>query len=81
MSMSMSMSRFMRSAALLLLASIPLASAAAEASYGPESCRETSLARSTWPSDHGDSSRTKFTVGAGLPKGFDQKDVKVDLMP
>jgi hypothetical protein len=46
--------------------------------YDVRTCREKSLARSTWPSDHGDSSRTKYTVGAGLPKGpLNAADVKI----
>ena len=47
-------------------------------SYDPATCRERSLASSTWPSDHGDSSRTKFTVGAGFPKGdLNPEDLKI----
>lgn len=45
--------------------------------YDLSTCRNTSLARSTWPSDHGDSSRTKYTLGAGLPADFDPKDLKM----
>jgi hypothetical protein len=29
------------------------------------------LSKSTWPSDHHDSSRSKYTLNAGLPKDFD----------
>ena len=36
-----------------------------------------SLAKSTWPSDHADVSRSKFTLGAGLPSGFDPADLKI----
>lgn len=47
--------------------------------YSAASCRNNvSLAGSTWPSDHGDSSRTKFTVNAGLPRGkLDADELKV----
>jgi hypothetical protein len=46
--------------------------------YDPATCREKSLSSSTWPSDHGDSSRTKFTIGAGLPKGdLNPDDLKI----
>lgn len=47
--------------------------------YSPSTGRNNqSLSRSTWPSDHGDSSRTKFTVGAGLPRGqLDAEQLKV----
>lgn len=46
--------------------------------YHPATCREVSLSSSTWPSDHGDSSRSKFTVGAGFPKGnLDADSLKV----
>lgn len=45
--------------------------------YDPSTCRETSLRRgSTWPSDHGDSSRSKYTLGAGLPRNFSSDDLK-----
>ena len=36
-----------------------------------------SLASSSWPSDHADSSRSKFTIGAGLPMNFNPNDLKV----
>jgi hypothetical protein len=46
--------------------------------YDKKTCREKSLSSSTWPSDHGDSSRTKFTIGAGLPKGdLNPDDLKI----
>lgn len=45
--------------------------------YDKSTCRTTSLANSTWPSDHGDSSRTKYTIGAGLPANFNPADLKV----
>lgn len=34
-------------------------------------------ARSTWPADHADISRSKFALGAGLPKYFDPNKLKV----
>jgi hypothetical protein len=55
--------------AVALTASLVLSADPGSFKYDPATCRETSLSRSTWPLDHGDSSRTKFTVGAGLPKG------------
>ena len=40
-------------------------------SYDPSTGRGGSLASSTWPSDHGDNSRTKYTCNAGFPKEID----------
>lgn len=60
------------SAALFVL--LPLTNAL---EYDTSTCRNTALARSTWPSDHGDSSRAKYTIGAGLPAEFNESDVKV----
>jgi hypothetical protein len=38
------------------------------------------LADTPWPSDHGDSSRSKFTIGAGLPANVTASDLKrIDL--
>ena len=31
---------------------------------------------STWPSDHGDCSRSKYTLGAGLPANVTSEDIK-----
>lgn len=45
--------------------------------YDPATCRNAALMKSTWPSDHGDSSRSKFTYGAGLPKDIQSNDLKV----
>eukprot|EP00602_Paraphysomonas_sp_CaronLab_P009241 CAMPEP_0185035846 /NCGR_PEP_ID=MMETSP1103-20130426/27903_1 /TAXON_ID=36769 /ORGANISM="Paraphysomonas bandaiensis, Strain Caron Lab Isolate" /LENGTH=555 /DNA_ID=CAMNT_0027573117 /DNA_START=5 /DNA_END=1672 /DNA_ORIENTATION=+ len=50
--------------------------AEAELKYDPSTCRGVSLANSTWPNDHGDSSRTKYTLGAGLPRHFHASDLK-----
>ena len=33
--------------------------------YSDRTCRNSSLLDTPWPSDHGDSSRTKYTIGAG----------------
>lgn len=49
--------------------------------YDAATCRTSSLYPSTWPNDHGDSARTKFTVGAGLPAEFDASDLKVTKQP
>lgn len=58
--------------------SIDEVSVQAELAYHPATCRNVSLSSSTWPSDHGDSSRSKFTVGAGLPRGLlDADSLKV----
>jgi len=44
--------------------------------YDTATCRDKSLSGSTWPSDHGDSSRTKFTYGAGLPQELNPEEMK-----
>lgn len=45
--------------------------------YDTRTCRGTSLhPKSTWPSDHGDCSRSKYTIGAGLPKNVKPEDIK-----
>lgn len=44
--------------------------------YQTSTCREVSLGGSSWPSDHGDSSRSKFTFGAGLPRDVEASQVK-----
>ncbi len=36
-----------------------------------------SLMNSSWPADHGDVARSKFTLGAGLPKHFDPSKLRV----
>lgn len=36
-----------------------------------------SLADTSWPSDHGDVSRSKFTIGSGLPRDFDASKLQV----
>lgn len=43
--------------------------------------RWTHLSRSSWPSDHGDSSRSKYSLGHGLPKDFDPKNLRVLYQP
>lgn len=46
--------------------------------------RGASLDSSTWPSDHGDIARSKYTMGGGLPKDFkpeDLKSVNQDALP
>lgn len=37
-----------------------------------------SLMNSSWPADHGDVARSKFTLGAGLPKHFDPSKLRVN---
>ena len=37
------------------------------------------LLNSTWPSDHADVSRSKFTLNAGLPRGFHPQELKLTL--
>mmetsp|Transcript_3156 Transcript_3156/g.4892 ORF Transcript_3156/g.4892 Transcript_3156/m.4892 type:complete len:550 (-) Transcript_3156:135-1784(-) len=44
--------------------------------YDPSTCRDVSLINSTWPSDHGDSSRSKYTIGGGFPSDFDVQSIK-----
>ena len=39
----------------------------------------TSLFESTWPSDHGDISRSKYTLNAGLPADFKADELKTIL--
>jgi hypothetical protein len=38
-----------------------------------------SLADTSWPSDHGDVSRSKFTIGSGLPRDFDASKLQVSV--
>jgi len=45
--------------------------------YDKATMRDQSLMSSTWPSDHGDSSRTKYTYHAGLPADFDASRVSI----
>ena len=45
--------------------------------YDKSTGRDLSFAKSTWPSDHGDSSRSKYTYNAGLPKGFRPEELKI----
>jgi len=44
--------------------------------YDWRSGRNVNLLDSTWPSDHGDVSRSKYSIGAGLPKHFNASDLK-----
>mmetsp|Transcript_15492 Transcript_15492/g.29186 ORF Transcript_15492/g.29186 Transcript_15492/m.29186 type:complete len:559 (+) Transcript_15492:66-1742(+) len=45
--------------------------------YDERTCRGTSLhPKSTWPSDHGDCSRSKYTLGAGLPTHVTNENIK-----
>jgi hypothetical protein len=37
----------------------------------------SSLQTSTWPVDHGDTARSKYTFDAGLPAGVKEQDVKI----
>jgi hypothetical protein len=37
----------------------------------------SSLQTSTWPVDHGDTARSKYTFDAGLPAGVKEEDVKI----
>lgn len=39
------------------------------------------LFNSSWPADHGDSSRSKFSLGAGLPANFNLSDIKLMYQP
>ena len=41
----------------------------------------TSLADSSWPSDHADTARSKFTLNAGFPRDFKSSDVKMLTQP
>lgn len=61
---------------LKICAASVLLSLASALEYDKSTCRNTALAKSTWPSDHGDSSRSKYTIGAGLPAAFEEKDIK-----
>lgn len=42
---------------------------------------KNSLQKSTWPADHGDVSRSKYTIGAGLPQYFDPADIQIHTQP
>jgi hypothetical protein len=37
-----------------------------------------SLMNSSWPADHGDVARSKYTLGSGLPKEFDPANLRID---
>lgn len=45
--------------------------------YDWRSGRNGQLLESTWPTDHGDVSRSKYSLGAGLPKHFNTSDLRV----
>ena len=36
-----------------------------------------SLSQSSWPADHGDNSRSKYSLDAGLPANFNPDDIKI----
>jgi hypothetical protein len=38
----------------------------------------TSLASSSWPADHADNARSKFTLFGGLPQHYHPEDIKID---
>jgi len=42
----------------------------------PPPYRSRGLFTTAWPTDHGDTARQKYTVGAGLPAQFDPEDVQ-----
>jgi hypothetical protein len=60
----------------LCLITIVLGDTISAYEYNPSTGRGVSLLNSTWPSDHGDTSRSKFTLNAGLPKQFDPDKLK-----
>ena len=43
--------------------------------------RKNHLYDSSWPADHGDSSRSKYSLNAGLPKSFKPEDLKILKQP
>jgi hypothetical protein len=46
--------------------------------YDSATCRKTSLLNTPWPSDHGDSSRSKYTINAGFPTDLSEEILKVE---
>ena len=64
--------------AILCLCIFVVARSSADINYFDSYIRSrSSLADTRWPSDHADVSRSKFTIGAGLPNGFDASKLNV----